>query len=137
MLCILLLSCVYLTTALSTPPSDSFATAPQTLYREAEDQDNGPVVPLPPTTPPPKAPPEIVPDDEDLIDDIEYNTQQSELPLPSAVVSGPSILPLVTTLVCILVGLVLCTLCVWISGGGREINRMMMTKREKFIAKAK
>ena len=88
------------------------------------------------TPPPPKsAEPVLVPDDEDLIDDNNWETgvpsvHGSKQPHNVATgSSGPSVLPLLTKMLLTLLSLVSCSLFVWYWGGGRvQIGKMIANK---------
>ena len=88
------------------------------------------------TPPPPKAAePVLVPDDEDLIDDNNWETGVPSVhgsTQPHNVAtgrSGPSVLPLLTKMLLTLLSLVSCSLFVWYWGGGRvQIGKMIANK---------
>ena len=84
---------------------------------------------------PKAAEPVLVPDDEDLIDDNNWETGVPSVhgsTQPHNVAtgrSGPSVLPLLTKMLLTLLSLVSCSLFVWYWGGGRvQIGKMIANK---------
>jgi hypothetical protein len=95
-----------------------------------------PTVATPPTTTTTSIPaPVLVPDDEDLIDDNDWEKVPKGHKQSVDLVSGNSIIPLTQTLAHILLALITCTMLVWFCGGGQQINQMMETKNQKLKAK--